>query len=1016
MIIDSLNKVKQTVKVCMFFVIASVLFISCGEMSLDVRTQFENEETLFIDIKLMATGSLAEQLNSDISNELALFNNFNPSNSEININYEEEVFNLSLKGSITGDEATKFFKDGCEINLKTIDSSSAFLDLDSPILCLTMKDLGYAKEYRVSSSYFTSFLNFPENDLEELNTLARMFPNMLKVKWSLEVPGQLIESNGKMLAGSTVEWEWNFKDLVSLAKNQELTDSYAVYIVYSTSDLWSKVARISDIFSEQLNEKRQNILFGITVVPVEKIVEKEVPVEVIKIVEKEVIVEVIKEVEKEVIVEVIKEVEKEVIVEVIKEVIVEKIVIKEVPVEVIQEVLVEKIVIREVPVEVIKIVEKEVIVEVIKEVYATPEPKKKSSCTTGDPSSVVVDAPPGKIYEFGLTRYFYGSSNGSHTKLNKYCQSPSLDSMTLESIEKRIPENPLVITGPDGVGEFGGTLRLLCSCQNDERDMIFHDGLVSLDLDGKTIVPNLAESWSLSDDGKTWNFGLRQGIKWSDGINLTSNDIAFSFDHLINDRRVTKKMPRIFFWDGKKTIFSQIDDYTLQFTFNSGYIGFLHALSRLGSGSSMGSFQGGLNWLISPAHYMKKYHLAFDSTVQQQALDEGYPNWVEFLKEHTIWYRSKGLKTPVITPWISETSSSSEIWKLKRNPYFWVVDTVGNQLPYIDKVEAISIPSLELRNAAYLIGKADFGFEGIQYNKVSTLIDLGKSGVFDIDLRPSHVQKAVVIFNQTYEQDPEIADLLRNSGFRRAIAFAINRDRINDSVFDGIGVIRDAVPPLWMEDYPGEAFVNRYITYNSGASDSILNALGLWKLGNSWRQRIDGGGVLDLRIYPVPNALYDTTVIANFIADNMQAIGLRTTVVSQAVDDNTYQIIIDDLETDILFNSNSYVPLNEPYYAAIEVGKWYNSRGLSGKNPEINSHLSDFSTIFDFHQNSLSLSGIQRHENNIGIIRRSIDALYWIGTVGDVPKISLKNPSLKGVVKGPFIVFSHRYLFWFDQS
>ena len=64
MIIDSLNKVKQTVKVCMFFVIASVLFISCGEMSLDVRTQFENEETLFIDIKLMATGSLAEQLNS----------------------------------------------------------------------------------------------------------------------------------------------------------------------------------------------------------------------------------------------------------------------------------------------------------------------------------------------------------------------------------------------------------------------------------------------------------------------------------------------------------------------------------------------------------------------------------------------------------------------------------------------------------------------------------------------------------------------------------------------------------------------------------------------------------------------------------------------------------------------------------------------------------------------------------------------------------------------------------------
>jgi len=1030
LIFTFLNKVKQTIKVCMFFVIGSILFISCGEMSLDVRTEFENEETLFIDMNLMATGALAEQLNSDIENELELLNNFDSANSEININYEEDELNLSLKGSITGDEARKFLKDGCESNLKTIDSSSDFLNLDSPILCLTMKDLGYAKEYRVSSSYFTSFLNSSENDLEELNALARMFPNMLKIKWSLEVPGQLIESNGKMLAGSMVEWEWNFKDLVSFANDQELTDSYAIYIIYSTTDLWSKVVRMSDVLSEQLKEKRQNILFGTSLESVEKIETKEV--EVIKEVPVEKIVEVF--IETPIEVEVIKEVivEKEIPVEkiIVKEVPVEveKIIVKEVPVEVIKdaaptyiEIIKEVEVIKEVPVEKIVEVEviKEVIVEkeIIKEIYATPEPKKTSACTSGDPSSVVVDAPSSKIYTFGLTRYFYGSSNGSDVNLNKYCQSPLLDSLILEPIEKRIPENPLVITGPDGVGKYGGTLKLLCSCKNDERDMVFHDGLVALDLDGKTIVPNLAEAWSLSDDGTIWDFSLRKGIKWSDGTDLTAHDIEFSFDHLINDRRVTEKMPRIFVWDGKKTVFSLIDDYQLQFTFNSGYVGFLHGLSRLGAGSSIGSFQGGLNWLISPAHYMKQYHVSFNSIVPQLALDGGYPNWVEFLKEHSIWYKPKGLETPVITPWIAETSSSSDIWKLKRNPYFWVVDTVGNQLPYIDKVEAHSMSSLELRNAAYLVGKADFGFEGIQYNKVPTLIDLGKSGVFDVDLRPSHIQKAVVIFNQTYGQDSEIADLLRNSGFRRAISFGINRDRINQNIFNGIGVVRDVVPPLWMEDYPGEDFANRYITYNPGASDSILNALGLWKQSNnSWRQRTDGGGVLDLTIYPVPNELYDTTVVADIIADNMRAIGIRTTVVSQAVDPNAYQIIIDDLETDIFFNSNSYVPLNEPYYAAVEVGEWYNSRGLSGKNPEINSHLSDFSTIFDYYQNSLSLSGIQRHENNIDIVQRSVDSLYWIGTVGDVPRVSLKNPLLKGVVKGPFIVFSHRYLFWFDQS
>ena len=112
-----LNKAKQTAKVCIFVLVVSALFISCGEMSLDVRTEFENEETLFIDMKLMATGALAEELNTDIENELELLNNFNSLDSDININYEDEVLNLSLKGSITGEEATKFLKDGCQSNL-----------------------------------------------------------------------------------------------------------------------------------------------------------------------------------------------------------------------------------------------------------------------------------------------------------------------------------------------------------------------------------------------------------------------------------------------------------------------------------------------------------------------------------------------------------------------------------------------------------------------------------------------------------------------------------------------------------------------------------------------------------------------------------------------------------------------------------------------------------------------------------------------------------------------------------
>ena len=43
--------------------------------------------------------------------------------------------------------------------------------------------------------------------------------------------------------------------------------------------------------------------------------------------------------------------------------------------------------------------------------------------------------------------------------------------------------------------------------------------------------PGLAESWTKSEDGLTWTFKIRQGVKWSDGQPLTAADVAFSYNY-----------------------------------------------------------------------------------------------------------------------------------------------------------------------------------------------------------------------------------------------------------------------------------------------------------------------------------------------------------------------------------------------------------------------------------------------------------------------------------------------------
>jgi peptide/nickel transport system substrate-binding protein len=95
---------------------------------------------------------------------------------------------------------------------------------------------------------------------------------------------------------------------------------------------------------------------------------------------------------------------------------------------------------------------------------------------------------------------------------------------------------------PESSGAAGGTVRIGVAGSPDtlnpgtavlaESYVLFelvYDQMFDLQLDG-SLTPTLAESWDVSDDGKTWTFKIKQGINWHDGQPFTAKDVAFTYN------------------------------------------------------------------------------------------------------------------------------------------------------------------------------------------------------------------------------------------------------------------------------------------------------------------------------------------------------------------------------------------------------------------------------------------------------------------------------------------------------
>src|SRR5262249_31291863 len=149
---------------------------------------------------------------------------------------------------------------------------------------------------------------------------------------------------------------------------------------------------------------------------------------------------------------------------------------------------------------------------------------------------------------------------------------------------------------------------------------------------------------------------------------------------------------------------------TVQFQFDDPYFLFYDMLAGdtlIGGGQSVRQSQGFTFGAYSPKHYLKQFLPKYSSeeNVNRMAKAEGYDTWVKALHFKKDW--SLNPEVPTLGPWRTVRPINTPTWVLERNPYYYVVDNAGNQLPYIDRVVLTLAEDPEVLNLRAIAGEYD---------------------------------------------------------------------------------------------------------------------------------------------------------------------------------------------------------------------------------------------------------------------------------------------------------------------
>src|SRR5580765_1097243 len=512
---------------------------------------------------------------------------------------------------------------------------------------------------------------------------------------------------------------------------------------------------------------------------------------------------------------------------------------------------------------------------------------------------------------------------------------PEVDAGRLPPVEKRLPQNPRVMTLEGGKveGRHGGTLNSLAGRSRDTRLFTIYGyaRLVTYAPD-LSIVPDIAESFEVKE-GRIFTFKLRKGHRWSDGQPFTTDDFRYYWEDVANNKELSPSgPPRDLLVDGEAPKVEILNETTIRYTWAKPNPNFL---PRLAGTSPL--------FIFRPAHYLKAFHKKYSAKVAKaDAEGTAKRKWSAVHNRLDNMYESDNPELPSLQPWVNTTKAPADRFVAVRNAYFHRVDQAGRQLPYVDRF-VLAIADSKLIPAKTGAGEADLQARDLNFNNYTFLKQSEKSNGYRTLLWRAAKGSHVALFPNLNVNDPVWRTLLRDVRFRRALSLAIDRALVNQVLYFGLAIEshNTVLPqsPLFRE-----AYRDRWARYDRKQAIRLLDEIGL-KRGKDGVRRLPDGRPLEIIVETAGESTEQTDVL-ELIRETWREVGIqlfskpsqREAFRNRIFSGETVMSIFKGLENGIAtpeMSPEELAPTSQQQLQWPKFGQCYEASGTLGDAPDI---------------------------------------------------------------------------------